>query len=72
MIFHYNHILVFYASSCSRWKQMQRPTARHYSESKREVSIKSLSLDLRGSRGSGGGKTVRVRGNGGHQENMAL
>ena len=32
------------ASSCSRWEQTQRPTARRYTARVREVSIKSLPL----------------------------
>ena len=54
MIFCYSYRSVPYldivreASSGSRWEQMQRPAARHYveSQSKLEVSIRSLDLEI--------------------------
>jgi len=54
------------ASSESRWKEIQRPTARHYVEREPalEVSIKSLLSELR--------EACRREGRecGGHQENQ--
>jgi hypothetical protein len=53
---------------------MQRPTASHYleRESKGKFFIKSLSSELREPCGRGDRKSVRVRADGGHQENKAL
>jgi hypothetical protein len=53
---------------------MKRSIVRHYVErdSKLEVSIKSLPLDLRETCETGGGKSVRVKVDREHQENMAF
>jgi hypothetical protein len=66
-------VIIIEGFSCSRWEQMQRATARHYTErvSKWKISIKSLPAELRESWGRGGRKIVRAKGDGGHQENKA-
>lgn len=57
----------------SRWKQVQRFIARHYAEgeSKLKVPNGSLTSELGEAGRRRGEKIVRVRGDRGHQENMA-
>lgn len=61
------------ASCRSRWKQVQRSTARHYAEGeyKLKVSTESLPSELGEARRRRGGKILRVRVDRRHQENMA-
>ena len=57
----------------SRWEQVQGTIVRCLSEktSKLEVSIGSLTFEIREHQGRVPGKSVGVRGDGEHQENMA-
>lgn len=56
-------------SSCSRWEQIQRPTARHNAENERswtlgpkwEMSTKSFPSGFRIPLGGGGRKDVRTQ-----------
>jgi hypothetical protein len=55
-------VIIRESSSGNSWKQMQRPTVRHYTETDLVVSIKSLPSELRDSHGREGRKIGRFMG----------
>lgn len=66
-------VLIREDSSSIRWEQVQRPTARHYSEreTKLKISIRCFPFDLREHYAPGGGETIGVRVDGEHQDNIS-
>lgn len=68
-------VVIKEAFSGSRWRQVQRPTARHYAEGEREGGVRLnwrfllASSSLRLVNPVEGREIVRVRGGGSHQQN---